>query len=238
MLLLAKHVFVCSDGISCVLLDTRRDRYCLIAPRDAEGLADIVPGWPVSVPGNGQRKGARTERAVRDLLRRGILTTDSRQGKGAWPVALPTATSTVWAPADPLLPNTHSALPGLRTIVRFVRACLQASALLKWRSLEQVLHRHASRQGKATREPADKTRLQRLVDDFRHLRPLFFTSSQHCLFSSLALAEFLALHGLRIHWVFGVQFSPFAAHCWLQQDAIVLNDNVEHVRRFTPIMAS
>jgi hypothetical protein len=52
----------------------------------------------------------------------------------------------------------------------------------------------------------------------------------------LALSEFLALRDASARWVFGVQFAPFAAHCWLQQGDVVFNDNVEHVRRFTPIM--
>jgi hypothetical protein len=37
-------------------------------------------------------------------------------------------------------------------------------------------------------------------------------------------------------WVFGVQSRPFAAHCWLQLGGVVLNDTVDHVKRYTPIM--
>jgi hypothetical protein len=57
-----------------------------------------------------------------------------------------------------------------------------------------------------------------------------------CLYDSLALVEFLAHYRLFPQWVFGVMAEPFAAHCWVQQDDRVLNDSVDYVRGFTPIM--
>jgi hypothetical protein len=50
------------------------------------------------------------------------------------------------------------------------------------------------------------------------------------------LLEYLAWYRIFPTWVFGVQTRPFAAHCWLQHENIVLNDTVEHVTRYTPIM--
>jgi hypothetical protein len=51
------------------------------------------------------------------------------------------------------------------------------------------------------------------------------------------LSEFLARHGIHPVWIFGVQARPFAAHCWLQLNGTVLNDTVDHVIGYTPIMA-
>ena len=39
-------------------------------------------------------------------------------------------------------------------------------------------------------------------------------------------------------WVFAVKGAPFAAHCWIQLGDIVLNDSVENVRAYTPIMVA
>jgi hypothetical protein len=57
-----------------------------------------------------------------------------------------------------------------------------------------------------------------------------------CLFDSLALFQFLALQGMVVDWVFGVRAEPFEAHCWLQRDDVVLNDAVERVAGFVPIL--
>jgi len=238
MFFLAKHAFVCSDGASYVFLDIKRDQYSAVAARDAEGLAAIVPGWPCPNPASAEATSARTERTVRELLEREILTPDEADGKAAWPVAMPTPARSLWPPYDPLLGNSAGALPSTRIITRFMVACLRARTLLKWRSLAYVLDRHAQRHPSPVKDSTGAPVPQALVSDFRALRPLVFTSAQQCLFHSLALAEFLAFHDVSARWVFGVQFSPFAAHCWLQQDDVVYNDNIEHVRRFTPIMAA
>jgi hypothetical protein len=38
--------------------------------------------------------------------------------------------------------------------------------------------------------------------------------------------------------VFGVMATPFAAHCWIQDDQAILNDHYDRVSRFAPIFAS
>ena len=43
---------------------------------------------------------------------------------------------------------------------------------------------------------------------------------------------------LKLFWeAVSSQASPFSAHCWVQQGDVVLNDTIENVRPFTPIMA-
>lgn len=61
--------------------------------------------------------------------------------------------------------------------------------------------------------------------------------SDHCLTSSLAALDVGLSLGADAHLVFGVYPSPFSAHSWLQAGDTVLNDRVEYVRTFTPIMA-
>ena len=82
----------------------------------------------------------------------------------------------------------------------------------------------------------DLHRASLLVHDFLSLRPLF-PRKYLCLFDSLALLEFLSKYGLHPSWVFGVQPDPFEAHCWLQHQDTILNDTVEVVSTYTPIMA-
>jgi hypothetical protein len=59
----------------------------------------------------------------------------------------------------------------------------------------------------------------------------------NCLADSLALSRFLSRRNVASAMVFGVKLDPFAAHCWLQQDDVILNDAADAVATFTPIMA-
>jgi hypothetical protein len=57
-----------------------------------------------------------------------------------------------------------------------------------------------------------------------------------CLLDSLALLAFLSQRGLYANLVFGVIRQPFAAHCWVQAHEVVLNDRLDRVAEFTPIL--
>jgi hypothetical protein len=35
--------------------------------------------------------------------------------------------------------------------------------------------------------------------------------------------------------VFGAKLNPFAAHCWVQLEDVVLNDRTDNVAVFTPV---
>jgi len=56
-----------------------------------------------------------------------------------------------------------------------------------------------------------------------------------CLLDSLSLLRFLSLRGLSANIVFGVTSEPFAAHCWVQADDIVLNETLSDAHAHTPI---
>ncbi len=70
---------------------------------------------------------------------------------------------------------------------------------------------------------------------FLKYRPLF-PRDYLCLFDSLALVRFLSGYDLYPDWVFGVQEDPFRAHCWVQAGEVVLNDHLDNVAVYTPIM--
>jgi hypothetical protein len=113
-----------------------------------------------------------------------------------------------------------------------------AAAQLRIGSLEQAVRRVRTRNARRRNASSvfDRERARELVAVFTDLRPFLFTSREACLFESLVLIEFLARYSLFPAWVFGVRARPFAAHCWVQQGDTVLNDTVEHVTRYTPIM--
>ena len=65
---------------------------------------------------------------------------------------------------------------------------------------------------------------------------LLRSSADRCLPRSLALSSNLAAVGDATFVVLGVSLHPFRAHCWVQHGETVLNDSVEEVLRYTPIL--
>jgi hypothetical protein len=224
---LARHVFVCVQGEHVVFLDVRKDRYFALEAARTAGLRSLVPGWPVAEDADA----AAPSGVVSVLLNKGILTTDPQTGKSA--------EATVAQPVrgDLTADVLERKRIGPLQFAKFVSAAVRARLLLKYRTLETVVERVRFRAERArTRVGFSETELPALVTAFATLRPFFFAAKDACLFDALSLSEFLAGYGLFPNWVFGVQSRPFAAHCWLQLDGVVLNDTIDHVQRYTPIM--
>lgn len=122
--------------------------------------------------------------------------------------------------------------------MRFLAAARHATRLLAKGSLaEAVTHVGRLKQGQiAGHEPFEREQIGHAVDVFCKLRPLY-GRNRLCLFDSLALLEFLSCKGLYPTWVFGVTIEPFQAHCWVQTRGLLLNDTVEAISHYTPIMA-
>ena len=57
-----------------------------------------------------------------------------------------------------------------------------------------------------------------------------------CLARSALMIAYLNRLGLQADWVFGVRLRPFEAHCWVQLDDVALNEDVERLAAFTPVM--
>jgi hypothetical protein len=231
---LASHVFVCLQDEHVVFLDVRKDRYFALEAAQTRGLDALVRGWPV--------RAADTARAVTDLMKsgvlkvladRGLLANGQRAGKDATPIQHVPAAEEIAADDTAEAPAI-----GPLAVCRFIAAALAASASLKLLPFERVIRQARARRMHAEMAALDRERAQELIAIFSWLRPFAFTAKDACLFEALALSGFLAAHGIYPQWVFGVQARPFAAHCWLQHQGVVLNDTVEYVSRYTPIMVA
>lgn len=233
--LLAAHAFICMVGDHAVFLDLKQDKYTALPAAEAAVLRGVVKGWPMWRTGSASASetGTPDSEAVADmLLREGLLTRDARRGKDATPVAL--------QPASTALMSGVWVWPrlGIGHVLRFIHAWLWITVLLKCCRLEYVVRRVQRRKQRAMRRGArfDFQLARRLVTLYFRMQPRAFSPIDACLRNSLTLAEFLAKYGLYPTWVFGVRMPPFAAHAWLQEGPVVINDHVAHVRTFTPIM--
>ena len=76
----------------------------------------------------------------------------------------------------------------------------------------------------------------RMISAFNHSQ-LIRTAADRCLPRSIALALCLATWRVGTQVVIGVKIAPFGAHCWVQAGDLVLNESVEEVQRYQPIIA-
>lgn len=61
-------------------------------------------------------------------------------------------------------------------------------------------------------------------------------TAPNCLADSLALDRYLTRRSMACELIFGVKLDPFAAHCWMQSGGVVLNDSVDTIAAFEPIL--
>jgi hypothetical protein len=122
-------------------------------------------------------------------------------------------------------------------VLLFTTSAIRAAATLRFSKIDRIVAAVSRRSGRGqSLIHADLDRVRRAFIVFSTLRP-FFPKEYLCLFDSLALLNFLAHYDLFPRWIFAVKMDPFAAHCWVQEGSVVLNDSIEYVRNYTPIMS-
>ena len=226
---------MCRIGHYWIILSTARDRYLCVEHAGLVSIGDQLAGW------NDERSAAtcrpplptQAGDLVESLISRGIITSNPLVGKpfAEYPYRAPESR----LEASRMIDRKSISFLGK---VRFFIACAVVDWRLRRKALPRLLDRIARR-----RLRVDLAALNRappytptLVAAFNALRPLY-PRSYVCLFDSLALLEFLARYKCFPHVVFGVTADPFQAHCWLQDGSAVLDDDLERVRRYKPILS-
>lgn len=235
--LLPKDMFVCFRGDQAVILDLGSDRYLAVDARGANALKSLFPGEASGSQQDAHElDGSDAKSILEKMAECRMLTKDPREGKVAIPVCLPTPVRTLirnWSlEGQSPLGDTKIRVAHL---LAFAIAVIAARWSLRVRKLKVVVAKvSGKRVGRAT--SFDFAKAAALTDVFNLLRPFLLTASDACLLNSLALLNFLRWFEVYPSWVFGVRHVPFAAHCWVQQDGVLLNDHIEHAQLFTPIM--
>ncbi len=209
---LASDVHAVAIGDDLVFLDVGADAYfCLV-----DGAR-----W-LQVAGDGSVEVAEMAAlGAAQLLEAGLLT----------PVATLTA-RVLPPPVERALPMPTTGLSKLDRTLRALSANRRAGRAIRRLALKDLIA--LAGPAPAAREAASQALLEE-VGGFRRLAP-WLPRGGVCLMRSLQLRLHLSTLGHRPGWVFGVRTWPFEAHCWLQQGTVVLDDEVERVRSFHPIM--
>ncbi len=225
---LSRHAFFCLADDHYVFLDLRSDEYLCLGRTQSDEFKDLI---------NGRRLDERSA-VVRTLLEQGLLVEDEARGKRPAPPQVDTASTSLVVGAD--AGQVHAGRPaiGPAHVRKFFAAAAAASWSLRWQSIENTV-RVVERRKRARRDafaPADRAKMVDLFAIFQALRP-YYPRPYLCLFDSLALIHFLARFGVFPQWVYGVRLEPWGAHCWVQSGDTVVNDIVDNVNDYTPIMS-
>lgn len=196
-----------------VLLDVERDAYFCLAGASAQIEIADTGGLTVGDPG-----------LAEDLKLSGLMVANPP----ACPVPRPPAAT----PTTSALRWTYPA-PRAADIATGMGAMIDVLAAYRGRSLKQIL----AAVGPAPASGPPTLATLEIVDRFHAWIP-FAPVSGKCLLRSFILRRLLERRGLSAAWVFGVATWPFSAHCWLQAGEVVLDDTVERVSRFTPILVA
>lgn len=237
-LFLQAHVFLSRGKRHWVILDIDRDKYLCVDRCQFEALGPSLHGWEATT---GERDGVTLNQAAvpedavalaNDLLSLNILSERADHAKGALPTAYPLPTE-----AFDLDSPARSRRSLLTHAGSFFASAARASRELRGQRLQATVEWVRARKNHTAGRygPFDHQRAVALVSVFDRMR-WFYPRAYLCLFDSLALIHFLARFHVYPDWVFGVAAEPFEAHCWVQAGSVVLNDTVERVSAFTPIM--
>jgi len=144
------------------------------------------------------------------------------------------------------LPSSDQALQRPKSVYRTERSKTRPRIADALRfSLAMIAANHTLRRGQSCRTFSrsrqdlveDGTTVVALREALRRLANirLLVPSPRRCLPASLIAARFLKALGHDVEIVFGVRSHPFAAHCWIERNGVVLNDDLDRVRSYAPI---
>ena len=232
---LSKNCYVCNAQGYWIILNVRRDKYLCITHADLTSIGSRIYGWQHrdGDAENCQHLDAGRGALIESLVAKGVLTSNSDEGKPFVESKNASSETAVALPAP-----IGSTKPPILCMANFLLACAKMDWCLRKGKLSLALARIKRRRlcaGSSTKSLEDSNAVT-LIAAFKDLRPLY-PRPYLCLFDSLALLEFLAGYHSYPRIVFGVVADPFQAHCWLQDGSVVLNDDLERVGRYKPILS-
>jgi len=211
------HLCFCVASNRVIFLDQRRDRYFCLSQTSERAFFALLTGGTLSLEDRAE---------LETLCSAEIL----RRGEGD---AIPTPCTFAMPEADL---SGHAARTTPRDGASALLALVRVVRQLRAGQLAQLAGALRSRKRAQTAGCiVIDARLLRALAAFDAAERILGRHDQ-CLRRSLALQGTLLHLGYASDLVFAVTARPFMAHCWVQLGGTVLNDRLENVRAFTPVM--
>jgi hypothetical protein len=232
MYFLSKDCFVCHTQDYWIILSARRDKYLCVTNDNLTSIGHWLHGWQGggTVRKHLTERGAADEQTIAALISNEIITSNPIDGKPFAQSASPARASAMEIPEVAFHKRIHPLCAA-----RFLSACARVDWQLRTKGLSRALGRIERRRRRHAVPASLAASRNELMAAFIELRP-WYPRAYLCLFDSLALLEFLASYRAFPQIVFGIVADPFQAHCWLQEGEVVINDSLERVGRYTPIL--
>lgn len=227
---LAQHIFYSNIDGHFIVLDLRKNEYLLLGEEEKQVFRVLFENED-DIGSNAHRD---LEQSMVKLMEQGLLIDNPEKGRQDISTNLTLVTQDMNG-------YPYDGIPKIRA--SHVYQCFKAFLYTKFvwwlNPMEGVIAKLKKRKDRqlAKNPPAvsfEQTR--ELVEIFRILRALFYTSYDECLFDSLVLVNFLASYGIYPQMIFGIKMGPFAAHAWVQDGAVGYNCSVDMIDGFNPIM--
>lgn len=239
---LSPHAHACVTSDYAVILDLRRDAYLALGASHLPALQALIADWPREQTVRHSCSSSADipidlDQLAHELRTRHLITTDRSKVTVRDVTAYCRPVRTLLEPRDTkrsLDETEPHALRQWRLTMLFAWSYAKALAQLKVGSLEHAVS-HFRRLKFRTDRAAERD-VRALVASFARLRTFAYTKSDACLVDSVTLMHFLAHYAIRPMWVLGVATGPFVAHSWVQLGETLLNDTIEHVSQFVPIL--
>lgn len=209
---LASGVSFCVVSDQLILLDLVSDSYFQLSEQEAEALRHVAKGGD---PG---------PRALALLRRNGILESQPHPAM-IKPVNLP-------QPDISLLEGNSLGVSSACSVAAIALRLFWVRTRLCLGGLAELINSLKFAKLQGGRSEASPNREALSFAASRRWIPI----ATCCLSDSLTLALHLAHLGFNADLVIGVKLDPFAAHAWVQHGGVVLNDGLDGVLDFTPIL--
>jgi len=213
---LAQDVFFCAPGGRPVFLDLRNDRYLCLAPEAEQSFRRLSAREPLC---------ADDRTRLDELAADGVLEhcVDGRLSACRGPLPESSAYEADQSPRPASVLHALLRITGSHLWVRL-------------RPLRSSLKHLADR--KLASEFNGKPDGEQLTEIAAALRSCSLMTSplDRCLPRSIATAHMMIDRGLCPELVIGVCLQPFSAHCWVQHGPMLVNDTLDRVRNYTPIL--
>lgn len=217
--------FVIRDGVSfcetsgrLLFLDLSNDRYFCLEKEAERALRRLTRGAPLT---------REVETVLADLVADGLL---AQAPEGARPQACLPAPEPERSLIDEDLPVGSAALA--HALWRLACSAL-AFRVRPLRAIIESTMRRKARLGPEAEGPAAIA--GEVAGAFKR-SALMAAPLDRCLPRSFATAHALLDRKVRPDLVIGVRLDPFGAHCWVQHGRTLVNETLDQVRNFTPIL--
>jgi hypothetical protein len=198
-----------------IFLDAVQDRYFCLAPEAEMAFSALLEPSGIDPT------------ALALLVRDNLLNVTDSDDLPRPCVGPPSAVTSVFD-------EPQAARPG--ATLAMARQLVLAEAAVRTMSFARLLNRVKRRKQRVTSPPANPERRLREIAGALRRTATIVSPLNRCLPRSLATAHRMLDQRMRPTMVLGVKLGPFEAHCWVQHDATLVNDRLDDVRRFSPIL--